>query len=444
MPTAANATARPHVNVMICNAESGTRQALRRWVGRLSAGEITEAETAGKAFEQLAQRASDLLLVDMDLPDIDGVRVLKMIRSTPALDELSVAVLSQLRSEELVRRALEAGVEDYILKPISFDTTMHRLSRLVQLTEAKLRQRERDRLPGPEPRQRPVILLAATTEDKEALSPPEDDPRWTFVACRSASEALINVQRRKPDITLLSHSPANLKLPVLAQKLRELSKPRDTRICFLTRDVRAGEVAPGVEALPRPEARKDVRELLGRLAHEYHAQGAEPGERVQGALRTRLRQALAVFFETYTGKTPALGEETPEYASMWAGGCVRVEAADSSFCFELWLAAERGALEAVAESMFEGESDEEDDEGMLLQVLLELLNSVAGATKTIAEELQVSLRLRLPEAGQGDDAPELDPSAERHGSLDWEGTGTWALWGALHAGSADASDDAAA
>lgn len=70
-----------------------------------------------------------LVLLDIQLPYVDGVNVLRTIRATPGWEGVSVVMLTADANELDVRLALALGAKDYILKPFMQDTLVARLQR---------------------------------------------------------------------------------------------------------------------------------------------------------------------------------------------------------------------------------------------------------------------------------------------------------------------------
>ncbi|MBT9526176.1 MAG: PAS domain-containing protein [Rhizobacter sp.] len=73
-----------------------------------------------------------VVLVDMQLPDIDGFEVLRRLRAEPALARSSIVALSANAMPEDVNRALQAGFDDYWTKPIDFHAFLRALTALVE------------------------------------------------------------------------------------------------------------------------------------------------------------------------------------------------------------------------------------------------------------------------------------------------------------------------
>lgn len=62
-----------------------------------------------------------LLLLDLKMPKVDGLEVLRTVKSDPRLRSLPVVVLTSSREEQDVVRSYELGVNAYVVKPVEFD-----------------------------------------------------------------------------------------------------------------------------------------------------------------------------------------------------------------------------------------------------------------------------------------------------------------------------------
>lgn len=75
-------------------------------------------EDGPEALEGFAQDKPDLILLDISLPKMDGVEVLRHLRADPQLNALPVFALTAFETPDDRERLLAAGFDDYITKPI--------------------------------------------------------------------------------------------------------------------------------------------------------------------------------------------------------------------------------------------------------------------------------------------------------------------------------------
>jgi two-component system KDP operon response regulator KdpE len=99
--------------VLVCDDESQILRALRV-ILRDAGFEAIPADTGEEALDLAAVRRPDAAIVDLVLPDIDGVEVCRRLREW---SEMPIIVLSAIGEEDAKVRALAAGADDYVTKP---------------------------------------------------------------------------------------------------------------------------------------------------------------------------------------------------------------------------------------------------------------------------------------------------------------------------------------
>ncbi len=118
---AAEVSSRPRV--LVVDDEPQIVRALKV-VLREAGFEAVPAETGAAALDVAAVRPPDAAIVDLVLPDIDGIAVTRALREW---SEMPILVLSAVGEEEQKVRALEAGADDYITKPFGARELVARL-----------------------------------------------------------------------------------------------------------------------------------------------------------------------------------------------------------------------------------------------------------------------------------------------------------------------------
>ena len=110
-------------------------QLVRALVINLRAREygVDAAPDGATALRLAAARQPDVIVLDLGLPDMDGIDVIKGLRSWT---RVPILVLTARRASEEKVAALDAGADDYITKPFSMDELLARLRAAVRRTEA--------------------------------------------------------------------------------------------------------------------------------------------------------------------------------------------------------------------------------------------------------------------------------------------------------------------
>jgi two-component system KDP operon response regulator KdpE len=86
---------------------------------------VSEGGTGQAALDAVRRRAADLLVLDLGLPDIDGLEVIRQLRTGGAA--LPIVVLSSRGEEGAKVAALDLGADDYITKPFGIDELLARI-----------------------------------------------------------------------------------------------------------------------------------------------------------------------------------------------------------------------------------------------------------------------------------------------------------------------------
>ncbi|MGE7385223.1 response regulator [Streptomyces sp. NPDC004126] len=95
--------------------------------------EVTEAGDGGSALRLAAAQKPDVIVLDLGLPDMDGIEVIKGVRHWSLVP---ILVLSARHTSEDKIRALDAGADDYVTKPFSMDELLARLRAAARRQEA--------------------------------------------------------------------------------------------------------------------------------------------------------------------------------------------------------------------------------------------------------------------------------------------------------------------
>jgi adenylate cyclase len=103
---------------------------------------VTFAENGREALAVLRQRPVDLLLLDIEMPELDGYQVLEALAADPRLRDLPVVMMSSVEEVDSVARCIEMGAEDYLFKPVNPVLLRARIG--ASLEKKRLRDQQRE------------------------------------------------------------------------------------------------------------------------------------------------------------------------------------------------------------------------------------------------------------------------------------------------------------
>jgi two-component system cell cycle response regulator DivK len=88
-----------------------------------------EARTGPEALECLKENRPDLILMDIQLPEVSGLEVTREIKSSPELSDIPVIAVTAFAMKGDEERIRQGGCEDYIAKPISVASFLEKVKR---------------------------------------------------------------------------------------------------------------------------------------------------------------------------------------------------------------------------------------------------------------------------------------------------------------------------
>ena len=89
-----------------------------------------EAEDGKKAFQLLETNKVDLVLLDWNMPEMDGIDFLKKVRAIPEFKDLPIVMVTSEAAKYMVIEALQCGATNYIVKPFKENIFIEKLSEI--------------------------------------------------------------------------------------------------------------------------------------------------------------------------------------------------------------------------------------------------------------------------------------------------------------------------
>ncbi|HJZ79938.1 MAG TPA: response regulator transcription factor, partial [Pyrinomonadaceae bacterium] len=131
--------------LLIVDDDVSAREGLRSIFEKAGHQTIAVAD-APAALRLLHKRACDLVLLDVELPDVDGLALCRLLRAQPALKQLPLVVFSANDSEVRKVEAFTAGADDYIVKPSTPGELLSRINSHLSVAqrESELRGSNRE------------------------------------------------------------------------------------------------------------------------------------------------------------------------------------------------------------------------------------------------------------------------------------------------------------
>jgi two-component system cell cycle response regulator DivK len=111
----------PDEKIVLHIEDNGDNRMLVRRILQAYGYSVLEAKNAAQARERIQARRPDLILMDINMPDIDGYTLTNEIKSMPQYRDIPIVAITANVMKGDRERTLSAGCDDYIEKPIDID-----------------------------------------------------------------------------------------------------------------------------------------------------------------------------------------------------------------------------------------------------------------------------------------------------------------------------------
>lgn len=120
----------PKMRILVVDDFSTMRRIVRNLLKELGFVNVDEAEDGAVALKKLLGGGFEFVVTDWNMPNMDGLHLLKEIRGTPALRNLPVMMITAEAKRENIIAAAQAGASGYIVKPFTATTLAEKLQKI--------------------------------------------------------------------------------------------------------------------------------------------------------------------------------------------------------------------------------------------------------------------------------------------------------------------------
>jgi len=119
------------MKILIVDDDKTTRKLLSLYL-KGKGYEIVTAENGLDAMEKVGTENINFILTDMNMPYMDGIELTKNLKLDPSLSNIPIAMVTTEADEEERKKAFEAGVDDYLVKPANADQINDSIKRILK------------------------------------------------------------------------------------------------------------------------------------------------------------------------------------------------------------------------------------------------------------------------------------------------------------------------
>ncbi len=106
------------LKVMVIDDDFSSRRLIERVIRKNFGFEVTHAEEGSGGLRSMLKNPPDLLILDMMMPFMNGLQVLRTMQENAVLSEVPVIACSGVGDNKVVREAIKYGIRHYVVKPI--------------------------------------------------------------------------------------------------------------------------------------------------------------------------------------------------------------------------------------------------------------------------------------------------------------------------------------
>ena len=116
-------------NILICDDAAFMRMMIKDILTKNGYTVAGEAENGAKAVEKYAELKPDLVLMDITMPEMDGIQALKKIKEADS--SASVIMCAAMGQQAMVIESIQSGAKDFIVKPFQADRVLEAVRKVV-------------------------------------------------------------------------------------------------------------------------------------------------------------------------------------------------------------------------------------------------------------------------------------------------------------------------
>ena len=116
-------------NILICDDAAFMRMMIKDILTKNGYTVVGEAENGAKAVEKYAELKPDLVLMDITMPEMDGIQAPKKIKE--ADPSATVIMCSAMGQQAMVIESIQSGAKDFIVKPFQADRVLEAVRKVV-------------------------------------------------------------------------------------------------------------------------------------------------------------------------------------------------------------------------------------------------------------------------------------------------------------------------
>ena len=119
-----------NMRILVVDDSPTIRELTKIFLKDLEFTNVEEAADGSNALEKLKSEVFDLVITDWNMPQLSGLDLLKAIRADDKMRKIPVLMVTSVDEKDNVIQAVQAGINDYILKPFSAEVLKNKIDKI--------------------------------------------------------------------------------------------------------------------------------------------------------------------------------------------------------------------------------------------------------------------------------------------------------------------------
>jgi len=126
----------PFTKILVVEDDPGSAKLVTYHLRMMGFKNTTEVSDGNAALEHLKKEKADLVIADWHMPNMNGLNLFRALREEELWQEIPFLMITVEKDHQKVQEAIQAGVRDYIVKPINVEKFKRKIYELLRLNEA--------------------------------------------------------------------------------------------------------------------------------------------------------------------------------------------------------------------------------------------------------------------------------------------------------------------
>lgn len=122
----------PKMKILCVDDFATMRRIIKNIFNQIGFDNVEEAENGAEAYEKVKDGSFKFVVTDWNMPVLDGLGLLKKVRNDPKIKDLPILMVTAEAEKEKVVQAIQAGVNNYIVKPFTAETLKEKMDKIFE------------------------------------------------------------------------------------------------------------------------------------------------------------------------------------------------------------------------------------------------------------------------------------------------------------------------